>query len=265
MLFTDMFAQTGKDIGEILHDLGEGEVEKRWNEENRIRQERTIDMGKLIEIADAAVEEKNAAMQRAEEYLDSITDQKSVKKCIMNMLEYTFTLGMKGKKSNYFDEDREANYREIEKMILSNPYGSEKSQKAIGKVAREVERICVYLTNPRKFEETGYEAGYQLGMGSDFRFVVWACVHAFLIPGLITDYEQIKAMMDVQISMEARRWNKNLDKMKDVSKATKELFVMETVIEGQRYTAPILEKADEFERVLEKIAEDGKFGLFKIE
>ena len=72
-------------------------------------------------------------------------------------------------------------------------------------------------------------------------------------------------MMDVQISMEARRWNKNLDKMKDVSKATKELFVMETVIEGQRYTAPILEQADEFERVLEKIAEDGKFGLFKIE
>lgn len=265
MLFTDMFAQTGKDIGEILHDLGEEEVEKRWNEENRIRQERTIDMGKLIEIADAAVEEKNAAMQRAEEYLDSITDQKSVKKCIMNMLEYTFTLGMKGKKSNYFDEDREANYREIEKMILSNPYGSEKSQKAIGEAAREVERICVYLTNPRKFEETGYEAGYQLGMGSDFRFVVWACVHAFLIPGLITDYEQIKAMMDVQISMEARRWNKNLDKMKDVSKATKELFVMETVIEGQRYTAPILEQADEFERVLEKIAEDGKFGLFKIE
>ena len=63
MLFTDMFAQTGKDIGEILHDLGEEEVEKRWNEENRIRQERTIDMGKLIEIADAAVEEKNAAMQ----------------------------------------------------------------------------------------------------------------------------------------------------------------------------------------------------------
>ena len=50
---------------------------------------------------------------------------------------------MKGKKSNYFDEDREANYREIEKMILSNPYGSEKSQKAIGEVAREVERICV--------------------------------------------------------------------------------------------------------------------------
>ena len=42
MLFTDMFAQTGKDIGEILHDLGEEEVEKRWNEENRIRQERTI-------------------------------------------------------------------------------------------------------------------------------------------------------------------------------------------------------------------------------
>ena len=71
--------------------------------------------------------------------------------------------------------------------------------------------------------------------------------------------------MDVQISMEACRWNKNLDKMEDVSKATKELFVMETVIEGQRYTAPILEKADEFERVLEKIAEDGKFGLFKIE
>lgn len=95
--------------------------------------------------------------------------------------------------------------------------------------------------------------------------MVWACVHAFLIPGLITDYEQIKAMMDVQISMEARRWNKNLDKMKDVSKATKELFVMETVIEGQRYTAPIQGQADEFERVLEKIAEDGKFGLFKIE
>ena len=64
MLFADMFAQTGKDIGEILHDLGEEKVEKRWNEENRIRQERTIDMGKLIEIADAAVEEKNAAMQR---------------------------------------------------------------------------------------------------------------------------------------------------------------------------------------------------------
>lgn len=72
-------------------------------------------------------------------------------------------------------------------------------------------------------------------------------------------------MMDVQISVEARRWNKNLDKMKDIPKATKELFVMETVIEGQRYTAPILEQADEFQRVLEKIAEDGKFGLFKIE
>ena len=72
-------------------------------------------------------------------------------------------------------------------------------------------------------------------------------------------------MMDVQISMEARRWNKNLDKMKDIPKATKELFVMETVIEGQRYMAPILGQADEFERVLEKIAEDGKFWLFKIE
>ena len=132
MLFTDMFAQTGKDIGEILHDLGEEEVEKRWNEENRIRQERTIDMGKLIEIADAAVEEKDAAMQRAEEYLDSITDQKSVKKCIMNMLEYTFMLGMKGKKSNYFDEDREANYREIEKMILSNPV-QKNPKKPLGK------------------------------------------------------------------------------------------------------------------------------------
>ena len=34
---------------------------------------------------------------------------------------------------------------------------------------------------------------------------------------------------------------------------------------GSEYTAPILEQADEFERVLEKIAEDGKFGLFKIE
>ena len=35
MLFTDMFAQTGKDIGEILHDLGEEEVEKRWNEQDQ--------------------------------------------------------------------------------------------------------------------------------------------------------------------------------------------------------------------------------------
>lgn len=70
--------------------------------------------------------------------------------------------------------------------------------------------------------------------------------------------------MDVQISMEARRWNKNLDKMKDVSKATKELFVMETVIEGQRYTAPILEQADEFERVLRRSRKMESLGFFKM-